>query len=96
MNGLGVRESRARPSATTRQLETLRAYVRCGSREGAAHELHISPGTAGAHLAQLRARLGVHNEAQAVYLLWLGYEDHIAHCPHDDHVKCRPMADSAS
>lgn len=41
-----------------------------------------------AHLAALRSRLGVHNEAQAVYATWLGFRDHVAECGLTQHGDC--------
>jgi DNA-binding NarL/FixJ family response regulator len=83
------RHSRA-PLPTDRQLEVLRAYINGGSHSAAAVALGISVRTAQAHLAMLRARLGVHNEAQAVYVLWLGYRDHLAACGKAHHEMCLP------
>lgn len=75
---------------TERQIEVLRAYVLCGSHSAASIRLGLSTRTVQAHLAALRSRLGVHNEAQAVYVLWLGYRDHLAQCGAVDHQACVP------
>lgn len=75
---------------TSRQLDTLRAYVKVGTLAGAAGSLGISVRTVQAHLAALRSRLGVHNEAQAVYVLWLGYRDHLPLCRREHHDGCLP------
>lgn len=84
-----ARASHAAPP-TQRQLDVLRAYVVAGSHAGAAALLGISTRTVGAHLGTLRSRLGVHNEAQAVYRLWLGYRDHLATCTKVHHQECLP------
>lgn len=68
----------------------LRAYVAAGTHAGAARDLGVSVRTVQAHLAALRSRLGVHNEAQAVYALWLGYRDHAESCPRPHHEDCMP------
>ncbi len=68
----------------------LRAYVRTGTHGGAAQRLGLSARTVQAHLTSLRQRLGVHNEAQAVYVLWLGYRDHLARCKRAHHEECLP------
>ena len=75
---------------TERQLDVLRAYVQGGSHAAAAARLGISVHTVQAHLAALRLRLGVHNEAQAVYVTWLGFRDHLASCVEDRHEGCVP------
>lgn len=75
---------------TRRQLEALRAYVQVGTHHEAGRLLGVSVRTVQAHLGALRARLGVHNEAQAVYVLWLGYRDHIATCAKEHHEECMP------
>jgi DNA-binding CsgD family transcriptional regulator len=84
------RHSGAALPPTRRQLEILLTYVRAGSHVGAADELGLSVRTVQAHLAALRLRLGVHNEAQAVYVLWLGYRDHLAICAEPHHESCMP------
>lgn len=76
---------------TERQIDVLRAYVRAGSHGGAARLLGLSTRTVQAHLTALRSRLGVHNEAQAVYVLWLGYRDHASQCDAADHEACGPL-----
>ena len=86
---VGRLSGRALPP-TERQVEVLRAYVTAGSHAAAAHDLGVSVRTVQAHLAALRSRLGVHNEAQAVYVLWLGYRDHVASCPKAHHEACMP------
>lgn len=73
---------------TKRQIEVLRAYVLAGTRQDAADTLGISAHTVEAHLAALRSRLGVHNEVQAVYVLWLGYRDHAMRCNLAHHEEC--------
>lgn len=73
---------------TERQLEVLRAYVHAGSHDAAAKALGLSSRTVQAHLSTLRSRLGVHNEAQAVYVLWLGYRDHVSNCDAQSHQEC--------
>lgn len=85
---MGDRTSGARLQPTARQVEALRAYVRAGSHAAAARHLGVSARTVQAHLAALRVRLGVHNEAQAVYVLWLGYRDHMEDCPREHHEEC--------
>lgn len=75
---------------TRRQLEVLRAYVDAGTHHEAGLLLGLSVRTVEAHLSALRSRLGVHNEAQAVYVLWLGYRDHVARCPNEHHEQCMP------
>jgi len=90
----GRREPRALTALapTLRQLDVLRAYAQSGSHAAAAARLAISVHTVQAHLAALRSRLGVHNETQAVYVMWLGYRDHLAACGRDDHETCMPWA----
>jgi DNA-binding CsgD family transcriptional regulator len=73
---------------TERQIEVLLAYVHAGSHDAAGHLLGLSGRTVQAHLTALRTRLGVHNEAQAVYALWLGYRDHLWKCDAADHQIC--------
>lgn len=75
---------------TLRQLDVLRAYVHAGTHRTAAARLGLSVRTVRSHLAELRVRLGVHNEAQAVYTLWLGYRDHIEVCERRHHEGCLP------
>jgi DNA-binding CsgD family transcriptional regulator len=75
---------------TARQLEVLRAYVRTGTHAAAARRLDLSIRTVQAHLSALRTRLAVHNEAQAVYVLWLGYRDHLERCRRATHEDCLP------
>ncbi len=75
---------------TRRQIDVLRAYVTAGTYAAAAGRLGLSERTVQAHLAALRTRLGVHNEAQAVYVLWLGYRDHLSACAEDRHEPCLP------
>lgn len=75
---------------TGRQIDVLRAYVTAGTHAAAAAQLGLSERTVQAHLAALRTRLGVHNEAQAVYVLWLGYRDHLADCRQPHHESCLP------
>lgn len=75
---------------TSRQLEVLRAYVGVGTQVAAARRLGLSVRTVQAHLTSLRQRLGVHNEAQAVYVLWLGYRDHLSRCRREHHEECLP------
>lgn len=76
---------------TARQLHVLRAYVDYGSHLEAARGLGISERTVRSHLASLRSRLGVHNEAQAVYVLWLPFRDHLAACGKARHDDCVPI-----
>jgi DNA-binding CsgD family transcriptional regulator len=78
------------PPPTERQLEALRAYVRLGSHLDAAAALGISQRTFKSHLAALRQRLGVQTTAQAVYVLWLGYRDHLEDCDRSEHGDCLP------
>lgn len=73
---------------TRRQLEVLRACVQAGTHGDAARLLGLSVRTVEAHLSALRTRLGVHNEAQAVHVLWLGYRDHAAGCAEAHHEEC--------
>ena len=80
---------------TDRQLEVLRSYLQTGTHRAAAHRLGISERTVEAHLNALRARLGVHNDAQAVYALWLGYRDHMRRCRKEHHDGCLPTIDRA-
>ena len=68
----------------------LLAYVSAGSHLDAARRLDVSVRTVQAHLTALRMRLGVHNEAQAVYVLWLGYRDHLEDCAELHHEACMP------
>jgi DNA-binding CsgD family transcriptional regulator len=75
---------------TARQLEVLRVYVATGTHVEAGQQLGLSVRTVQAHLAALRTRLGVHNEAQAVYVLWLGYRDHVDGCREAHHETCMP------
>lgn len=84
----GRRHSGQTLAPTKRQLEVLRAYVREGTHLDAARLLGLSVRTVEAHLGALRIRLGVHNEAQAVYVLWLGYRDHAATCAEAHHEEC--------
>jgi DNA-binding CsgD family transcriptional regulator len=76
---------------TRRQYEVLASYVRWGSHAAAAAKLAISPKTVESHMAALRARLGVHNEAQAVHVLWLGYAKHVRSCPRRHHAACSEL-----
>lgn len=85
---LGRRRSGQALPPTNRQLEVLRAYVHAGTHHEAARQLGLSVRTVEAHLGALRIRLGVHNEAQAVYILWLGYRDHAAVCEEAHHEEC--------
>lgn len=78
---------------TPRQLEALFAYINFGTYAEAGRRLGLSARTIQAHLAALRSRLAVHNEAQAVYVLWLGYRDHLAACPELHHEGCLPKLD---
>lgn len=73
---------------TERQINVLRAYVEYGTHDDAARALGIGHRTVKSHLAALRARLGVHNEAQAVYVLWLPFRDHVAACERVSHESC--------
>lgn len=84
----GRRQSGEALLPTRRQLEVLRACVQAGSHLDAARQLGLSVRTVEAHLGALRIRLGVHNEAQAVYVLWLGYRDHAAACAEAHHEEC--------
>lgn len=77
---------------TDRQLEVLRSYVKTGTDLGAARHLGISERTVEAHLNALRSRLRVHNDAQAVYALWLGYRDHIRRCGKEHHEGACPRS----
>ncbi len=80
-----------RPLApTARQLQALRAYLNHGSQLHAASALDMSERTLKNHLAALRARLDVHTNAQAVYVLWLGYRDHTGSCKRTSHADCLP------
>ena len=75
-------------------MQALRAYVVHGTLLDAADALDLSERTLKNHLAALRSRLGVHTNAQAVYVLWLGYRDHTRVCRTMSHVDClRPLND---
>jgi DNA-binding CsgD family transcriptional regulator len=87
---MASRDTGQAPPPTARQLEVLRAYVRAGSHHEAGQLLGLSARTVQAHLSGLRSRLGVHNEAQAVYVLWLGYRDHVETCAEIHHETCMP------
>jgi hypothetical protein len=50
----------------------------------------VSERTLKSHLATLRQRLNVQTTAQAVYVLWLGYRDHLLTCPYLAHHDCVP------
>lgn len=76
---------------TARQWQVLRAYIRHGSTELAAHELGITPQAVKNRLHELNVRLGVKKTAQAVHKLWLGYRDHTAECSRRDHTPCDPL-----
>lgn len=76
-------------------MDVLRTYVVAGSHAAAARALGLSTRTVQAHLTALRARLGVHNEAQAVYVLWLGYRDHLDQCPNLHPNECLPDLNEA-
>jgi hypothetical protein len=65
-------------------------YVHSGSHAAAASDLGISIHTVQAHLGALRSRLGVHNEAQVIYVMWLGFRDHLGACEQRDHDGCLP------
>ena len=78
------------PPPTERQLEALRAYIRLGSHREAAAAMGISERTFKSHMASLRQRLGVQHTAQAVYVLWLGYRDHLEDCDRSEHGDCMP------
>lgn len=86
----GARGSGRALPPTVRQIDVLRAYVSAGTHAAAAAQLGLSHRTVQAHLAALRTRLGVHNEAQAVYVLWLGYRDHLPRCKERSHEGCMP------
>ncbi len=75
---------------TARQLEALRAYIIHGTHAEAAAALGVTERTFKSHLASIRQRLGVQNTAQAVYVLWMGYRDHIEECTLPDHEQCIP------
>jgi len=77
---------------TLRQVDVLRAYAQSGSHAATAARLGISIHTVQAHLTALRSRLGVHNETQAIYVMWRGYRDHLAACGREDHEACLPWA----
>jgi DNA-binding CsgD family transcriptional regulator len=91
-----LRESGQPLQPTSRQLTALRAYVSLGSYSAAAHSMGLSEPTVRHHLGELRERLRVHTNAQAVYVLWLPYRDHLVSCPEDDHAKCLPAVTSGS
>jgi DNA-binding CsgD family transcriptional regulator len=92
----GVRALGRPLEPTGRQMSSLRAYVTHGSLTEASEALGVSERTLKNHLAALRARLGVHTNAQAVYVLWLGYRDHVESCPQLTHVDClSPISDLA-
>ena len=86
----GVRTLGRPLEPTSRQIDSLRAYVAHGTLLEAAEALDVSEKTVKNHLAALRTRLGVHNNAQAVYVLWLGYRDHLLHCSDTSHDACMP------
>lgn len=86
----GARSAGRALPPTGRQMDVLRAYVVAGTHAAAATRLGLSQRTVQAHLAALRTRLGVHNEAQAVYVLWLGYRDHLPGCKKSHHEACMP------
>ena len=82
---------------TTRQIECLRAYVGHGTHAAAADAMGVSERTLKSHLATLRQRLNVQTTAQAVYVLWLGYRDHLLTCPYRAHHDCvPPITESAA
>lgn len=92
-----MRHQRGRPSLresgrplkpTRRQLMALRAYVSLGSYSAAARSMGLSEPTVRHHLGELRERLRVHTNAQAVYVLWLPLRDHMMACPEADHADC--------
>lgn len=80
---------------TNRQFQILGSYIRSGAAEAAARRLGISKRTVQSHLAILRERLGAHNEAQAVHLLWLAYWRHARRCAVRRHIHCSAL-DSAA
>jgi DNA-binding CsgD family transcriptional regulator len=86
----GARGSGRALPPTVRQIDVLRAYVSAGTHAAAAAQLGLSHRTVHAHLAALRTRLSVHNEAQAVYVLWLGYRDHLSRCKERSDEGCMP------
>ena len=90
MAGLGVI---LRP--TPRQYEVLGAYTRFGGVAAAAGRLGVSPKTVHSHLTALRSRLGAHNEAQAVHLVWLAYARHVQTCAAPKHRGCAEVERSA-
>ena len=92
----GTRGSGQALPPTGRQIDVLRAYVMGGTYAAAAARLGLSERTVQAHLASLRSRLGVHNEAQAVYVLWLGYRDHLSACVEPQHETCLPDLSGAT
>ena len=60
----------ARPiEPTDHEVAILAAYLSEGSIAAAARSLGISPHTVRGHLANIRAKVGATNTAQAVYLL---------------------------
>jgi DNA-binding CsgD family transcriptional regulator len=78
---------------TDRQLESLRAYVRHGSHAAAARAMGVSERTLKNHLAALRERLNVRTTAQSVYVLWMGYRDHVHTCRKKSHDACLPFVE---
>jgi hypothetical protein len=61
--------SRSRPDIPRRQLVTLVAYLETGSHAAAAHRLGISESTSKQRVSAIIRALGVHNAAQAMWVL---------------------------
>lgn len=81
---------------TSRQYEILGRYIRLGSIKAAAHSLRLSTRTVQTQLGLLRSRVGAHNEAQAVHLIWVDYMRHIRRCTADRHALCPPIGELAA
>ncbi len=56
---------------TAREMETIEALFRHGSRKDAARELHIKGRALQGRLHRLYERLGVETACDAAYVLWL-------------------------
>ncbi|MGW4243821.1 LuxR C-terminal-related transcriptional regulator [Nocardia sp. NPDC004722] len=45
-----------RPALSPREIEVLLAWLRCDSKDAAAHELYLSVSTVSTHIARIRAK----------------------------------------
>jgi DNA-binding NarL/FixJ family response regulator len=62
----GATDGKGSAPLTNRELEVLRLLAAGKSQRAIAHELIITPKTVSTHIQRILAKLGVHNQAQAV------------------------------